>query len=402
MPLYSYKVRDSKGRIIEDVAQAANKKEAATMLKSDNFQILTLKKLDSKSSFLQGRISTSEKAAFCRFIATMLRAGLPLPEAIDIIRQETSNKKLKKILFDMAFNLKKGNTMYSVLSKYDSEFDSVFLTIVKAGEESGNLDQAFDYLSKQLLTSYELSQKVKGSLMYPIIIVAAMLVNAVLMMTFVLPKLSGVFTQLNVDLPRSTELLLNLGNFMGENVFLVLAVFSAFMFAFFLLFYFQRTRVVLTNLFLQMPIVNKVARQIDVARFSRTLSTLLKSGVSITAALEVAADVLRLPNLKSTAYDLSKGVQRGESISDLLSVKKNAFPIVMVQTVRAGEKTGSLEIVLEEMATFYESEIDYALKRATSLLEPILLLFIGVGVGAMAVMMITPIYSVVGGLEGQF
>lgn len=403
MPLYAYKAQDKKKKIVEDVMQASSQKEAASMLRSDNLKILTIKKLDAKmGSLLSGNIGTSEKATFCRFMATMLRAGLPLPEAIDIIRQETQNKKLKNILFDISFNIKKGSSLNFILSKHKDEFDTVFLTILKAGEESGTLDKTFDYLSKQLLASYELSQKVKGSLMYPAVIVAAMAVNAIIMLTFVLPKLSSVFLQLNIDLPLTTKILLDFGKFLGENTIAVVVTGLFFGLLSFLIFYIKRTRRIVFDLLVRLPVVRRIAKQIDVARFARTLSTLLKSGVPITVALEVSTDVLQQSSLKKVAADLSSGVQKGESLSDLLATKKSAFPVVMVQTIRAGEKTGSLEVVLEEMASFYESEIDYSLKRATALLEPVLLLVIGIGVGAMAVMMITPIYSVVGGLEGSF
>src|SRR3990170_6985066 len=148
MALYKYKVKDKEGKIFEDVVQANDKKEAVAFLKSEDFQVLTIKGLGKKGGNLFGfGISVSDKAAFCRFLATMLRSGLPLPEAVDIIRQEAKNKKLQEILFDISFEVRRGGTLSSVLTKYKSDFDPVFLTIVKAGEESGTLDKSFDYLA---------------------------------------------------------------------------------------------------------------------------------------------------------------------------------------------------------------------------------------------------------------
>ena len=141
--------------------------------------------------------------------------------------------------------------------------------------------------------------------------------------------------------------------------------------------------------------------QLDTARFARTLSTLLKSGVPIMVALEVSSDVLKQPHLQKMAKTFSEGVSKGQSLSDILVKTKRSFPITMIQTIRAGEKTGSLEVVLEELAAFYEMEVDYGLKRATALLEPLLMLVIGIAVGGMVVLLITPIYSIVGGLEGN-
>jgi type IV pilus assembly protein PilC len=401
MPLYKFKAKDKKDKTIEDVVQAASKKEVVSLLKSENYKVLTIKSLEGKyKGIFLGGISVSEKAALCRFLATMLRAGLPLPDAIDIIRQETQSKKLEQVLFDTAFHIRKGDTLSSVFSKYKDDFDSVFLTMVKAGEESGTLEKSFDYLSKQLLTSYELSQKVKSSMMYPMVILAAMVANAFIMLGFVLPKMSDVFLSLNVEIPTVTRYVLNFGQSVGENLALTFGLFFFFIFVVIMLFLIKKSRTAIFSFFVKLPVISKVMIQLDSARFARTLSTLLKSGVPIMVGLDVSSDVLKQPKLKSQAKSFSEGVSKGESLSDILSKKKVGFPTTMTQTIQAGEKTGSLEVVLEELASFYEMEVDYSLKRATALLEPLLMLIIGVAVGAMVILLITPIYSIVGGLEG--
>src|SRR3990172_3233548 len=401
MLLYKYKAKDKEGKIIEDVVQAVNKKEAVAFLKSDDYQVLTIKNLSKGGGFVifGGGISVSEKAAFCRFMATMLRAGLPLPEAIDIIRQETRNKKLQEVLFDISFHIRKGAQISSVLAGYKSEFDPVFLTMIKAVEESGTLEKSFDYLAKQLLASYELSQKVKSSMMYPMVIIGAMIANAGVMLGFVLPKMSEVFLSLNVELPTVTRFVLNFGKAVGQNMAITFGAFFAVIFIVIMLFLIRSTRTLIFSFFVKLPVISKVMDQLDTARYARTFSTLLKSGVPIMVALDVSSDVLRQPGLKRQAKELSSGVAKGMSLSEILTKQKRSFPVTMIQTIRAGEKTGSLEIVLDELAAFYEMEVDYSLKRATALLEPLLMLIIGVAVGAMVIILITPIYSIVGGLE---
>lgn len=402
MPLFAYKAKDKTGKILEDVIQASNKVEASSIVKSNELQLLTLKSVDNKlSKSIGGKISVSDKASFCRFMATMLRAGMPLPEAIDIIRQETKNEKLRKILFDVSFQVRKGTSLSAVLSKHEKEFGVVFLTMIKAGEESGTLEKSFDHLSRQLLSAYELSQKVKGSMMYPIVILGAMVANAVVMMVFVLPKLSDVFLSLNVELPTVTRFVLGFGSSISANLTLTLVAFFMVILAVFLLFYFRTTRNLIMAFFVKLPVIKGIAREIDVARFARTLATLLRSGVPITEALDVSSDVIAQKKMRKEAKTFSLGVSEGESLSEILDRGKNIFPVTMVQTIKAGEKTGSLETVLDEMASFYEMEIDYSLKRATALLEPLLMLVIGIAVGAMVIIMITPIYSIVGGLEGN-
>lgn len=401
--LFKYKAKDKSGEIIEDVIQASNKKEAAAALQADELQVLTLNDFKDKGGgIFGGTISVSDKAAFCRFMATMLRAGMPLPEAIDIIRQESQSKKLRQVLFDISFHVRKGETLSTILSKYKEDFDPVFLTMIKAGEESGTLEKTFDYLAKQMLASYELSQKVKSSMMYPMIIIIAMMANAVIMLGFVLPKMSDVFLSLNVKIPPATMFLLKAGKTIGGNLALSIGVLFAIIFLVIILFLVKKSREFIVNYLVKLPVISTVMDELDTARFARTLSTLLKSGVPIMVALDVSSDVLKQPKLKKQAEEFSKGVSKGQSLADILKKGKTSFPVTVTQTIRAGEKTGSLELVLEELASFYEMEVDYSLKRATSLLEPLLMLIIGLAVGAMVILMITPIYSIVGGLEGGF
>lgn len=399
MALYKYKAKQKDGKVVEEVVQAGSKKEAVSFLKSEEFQVLTIKGLEARGLRIGGGISVSEKAAFCRFMSTMLRAGISLPEAIDIIRQETQSEKLKEVLLDISFHIRKGQALSTILANYKSEFDAVFLTMIKAGEESGTLEKSFEYLSKQLLASYELSQKVKSSMMYPAVIIAAMIANAFIMLGFVLPKMSEVFLSLNVELPPVTRFVLNSGKTIGDNLALTFGGLFSVIFLVITLFLIKSTRTIIFSYIVKLPVISKVMDQLDTARFARTLSTLLKSGVPIMVALDVASDVLKQPHLKKQAKEFSGDVAKGEALSEILTKNKRSFPATMTQTIRAGEKSGSLEIVLEELAAFYEMEVDYGLKRATALLEPLLMLFIGVAVGAMVVIMITPIYSIVGGLQ---
>lgn len=398
--LFTYKAKNKTGKIIEDVVQASDKKEVLSFLRSEQMSPLFIKELAQKKEIFAKGVSISEKAAFCRFMATMLKAGLPLPEAIDILRQEAQSKKMKQILFDVSFSIRKGGTLSAVMSKYKEEFDAVFLTMIKAGEESGTLEESFAYLAKQLLASYELSQKVKSSMMYPSVIILAMIASAIIMVAFVLPQMSQVFLTLNVELPAVTKFVLNTGKTIGENLAFTLGLFFLVIFTVVMLFIVRSTRQFLVSYIVKLPVINKVMDQLDTARFARTLSTLLKSGVPIMVALDVSSDVLKQPHLKKQAKDFSAGVAKGKSLAEILVSQKKSFPATMIQTIRAGEKTGSLEIVLDELASFYELEVDYSLKRATALIEPILMLLIGIAVGAMVILMITPIYSIVGGLEG--
>ncbi len=400
MKVFHYKAENEKGEIVDDAIQAATKSEAIAAIKANNLKLLTISSSDGlgKSIFHRG-ISVTDKSSFCRFMATMLRSGMSLTEAVEIIRSETKNARLKKILGEISFETQKGKSLSSVISRYEDDFGPVFLTLVKVGEESGTLEKSFDYLAKQLSQSHELTQKVKGSMMYPAVIVVAMIGNGLLMMLFVLPRISDVFLKLEVPLPFYTKWLLLMGNFFGENVALVLVAVVLIAVLIFVLLTLSKTRNAIMSRVSKLPVIRGITEQVDIARFASTLSTLLKSGVSIVEALDVSAQTLSQDKVRKQAEKFSEEISRGESLSSVLIKDRGIFPPIVVQTIRAGEQSGSLELVLAEMAEFYEKEVDYSLKRFTSLLEPVLMLAIGVVVGVMVIMMITPIYSIIGGLQ---
>jgi type IV pilus assembly protein PilC len=399
MPLFTYKATDEAGKIFEDTIQAGSKDNAVTTLQSQGVKVLTIKKVGGLSSFVIGGISTSDKANFCRFMSTMLRSGMSVPDAVEIIRQESKNQKLQNVLADLSYQTKKGRSISSVLEQHPDDFDRVFLTMVKVGEESGTLEKTFEYLATQLTSSHELSQKVKGSMMYPAVIVVAMVGNGLLMAIFVLPRLAGAFLKLDVPLPSYTRILLTLGDFFGKYPLFVIGGTIVAGLTFFSMFIIKPTRILMIRVISRAPVVRNVIKNIDVARFSRTLSTLLRSGVPIIDSLDVSAESVTSPKIKAETKRFSPLVAKGQSLSDIMAREKTVFPSIMVQTIRAGEKSGSLEQVLGEVADFYEKEVEFSLKNLTSLIEPVLMLVIGVVVGIMVIIMIAPIYSIIGGLQ---
>lgn len=400
MALFEYKAVRKNGDIITDSIQAASREAAAQAIAVDGLEALTIKEVKKTIKIIpQKSISSADKANLCRFMATMLRSGISIPEAVDIIRQESDNKRLKEILADVAARTRRGESLHSIFSQYKDAFDLIFLTIVKVGEESGNLEKSFDYLARQLYASHELTQKIKGALMYPSVILAAMSGIGMLLMVGVLPKISQVFSKMQISIPPTTRIILGFGSFVGTHTPLVIGSFLGVALLLGLAAKVRTSREVLSGFVVRLPMVKKMVKQIDVARFARTLATLLKSGVPIITALNVSAEGLTQKSMKELAKKFSDEVGKGSSLSEVLSRNKGVFPVIMTQTVKAGEKSGTLEKILEEMADFYEKETEQNLKRMVDLLEPILILVIGIAVGGMVIMMIAPIYSIVGGLQ---
>ena len=402
MPIYKYKVSDAGGKVVVSSGNAKSKEELASTLTADGFKVLSIKKAQSVSfSPFSKKISLLEKANFFRFLSTMLRAGLSISEGFEVIKKETQGERMKKILSELSYETRRGGSMTATLSKHKDDFDPVIMAIVKVGEESGTLDKSFEYLSQQLSASYELNQKVKGSLVYPAVIIAAMVVVGLYMLIGVLPKVAGAFSKLKMDMPLSSEIVMNVGVFVGDHVPLVLGtvigagILTAIALAL------EPVRKGIFSLLARIKTVRRVLDQIDMARYSRTLSTLTKRGVSIVQSLEISADTLQQTKMKNAAQSFAGEVTKGKLLSQALMEHKGVFPPILIQTVQAGEKTGMLDQVLAEMAEFYENEVERSIKKMTTLLEPVLILGIGVVVGAMVITMIAPIYNVIGGLQSS-
>jgi len=400
MQTFRYKAIQSNGKIIEQSIQARSRDEIVATLRSKKNKIIFVKKESNTSSLVGNKISTIEKANFCRYMAVMLKAGLSISESIDIISSETENKKMKLILQALSFKLQEGGEVSMILAKYPEVFDPIFLALVKAGEQSGSLEKTFEYLSDQLYAVHRLNKKIQGAMMYPAVIISAMFGVGFLMMTFVLPRLSQTFLKMKIPLPLPTKILLETGKFIGDHVLLVFLILGLFIGLIAFLFSYHKTRQFLVSRISNLPIIKNLFRQIDLARFTRTLATLLQSGVSIVSALQIASKTLSQFDMQRVAAQFEKGVSEGKTIADVLSTNKKTFPSLMVQTIKTGEKTGTLDSVLMDLSDYYEAELEEKLKEFTTILEPIIMLVIGVAVGAMVIMIIAPIYSVMGQIQG--
>jgi type IV pilus assembly protein PilC len=402
MKLFSYRVLLPNGKRVEQSYQANSKKEVSLMIRAKGWRILSIKEIKQGPTLFRSGVSTLDKANFCRYLSVMIKSGLAIAEAVQIISSEAESKRMKEILTDLTFDLEHGETISSSLRRHEDVFDKTFLALVSAGEESGSLEKTFAYLADQQYAVHRLNKKISGAMMYPAVILVAMFGVGILMVTFVLPRLGQVFLKMKIPLPTPTRLLLEFGNFMGENTWQVFTALVVLIVAVITLFKYHATRRKLMSWVANAPLVHKLFEKIDLARFSRTLATLLQSGVPITDSLKISSDVFTQRKMQEIAKKFPEEVSQGRSIAEMLTTgKKKTFPALMVQTIKTGEKTGSLSENLFELADFYEAELEDALKEFTTILEPVIMLVIGVGVGTMVVMIIAPIYSVLGNLQGS-
>ncbi len=402
MPEFEYKARDPEGKIVTDIITDSNSEEAAHNLQSQHLQVITLRAKSSASTNLRqfrGKVSVIEKANFCRYLSTMINAGLPLTEAINAIARDTKKGTLKHILIDIEYRLQQGESIADTLSRYPHVFDPIFITIVRAGERSGTLQKSFQYLEDQLISSHNLSQNVKGALIYPAVIVSTMFGVGVILIVFVVPQIAKVFLSSKLPIPRLTTMILEIGLAINQHLILVGGVILALIITTFGIIQTNKGKQMLMHILAQLPIVNKLFSQLDLARFSRTLSTLMQTGVPITEALSVATMTFSQPKFLPLGVALQAEIKKGESISSILRNHDKVIPEMMISMVSTGEKTGTTDKILHELALFYEKELGNEIKNFTAILEPVIMLLIGICVGGMVLSIIAPIYSLVSTLQ---
>lgn len=401
MTVYEYKGRADDGKVKSGSMTVGSRDDVAEVLKARGLMILEIKEEKKQMEiFVSKKISIMEKIAFCRYLSTMIGSGLSLSMSIEILQEESEKGAMEKLLSDVSIALEKGENLSVVLSRHPEHFDDIFVTVVRAGEKSGTLGKSFSYLQEQLESSYKLQEEIKQAMIYPGVIVSAMGGIGLLMFTFVIPKVGQMFLRMKMELPLFTEILLKSSVYASEHSSLVFLSLGVFFFGLFLFFRSEWGRKGFKKFLARMPFLKRLVKQTDLARFTRTLATLLRSGVPIVDSLMVSSKALSLVDAEKMGKSLSGGVSKGESLSKVLK-KVDFFPTLMTRMVSAGEAAGELDKMLLDLSIFYKDEVENSLKKFLKLLEPVLMVIIGVGVGIMVLAVISPIYQLVGGLNVQ-
>lgn len=345
-----------------------------------------------------GQIKLETKALFAKHLAIMQKAGLTLIESLEIIL-ESATGKFKHVLTGVLKSIESGNTLSSSFSRYPKVFNSVFISSIYAGESSGTLDQSLENLAVQLEKERELHLKIKGAMLYPSVVLSAAFILGSVLSFLVLPKIIPLFEGLNMKLPFTTRLLISFSHFMERNgtfVFVGLILFLVFMF------WLVKQKFVkpFTHLlFLKIPIVKNIVKNANLARFSRTLGMLLKSGLSIDSALQVTRDTMTNYYYAKSLSDVSIRVSKGVKLSENLEQYNNLYPKMVSKMILVGEESGRLDETLLYLSDYYDLEVDNSAKTLSTAIEPILLIIIGLVVGFLALSIITPIYSITGNIR---
>lgn len=399
--LFTYKAKTKTGEIIEGSQEATDRFAVSRDLRSKGNIPISINQasggalsIDALIEKIFGGVKLSELIIFTRNLSGMLKAGLPLARALSVVEKQTKNNVFKKILSDLQNEINSGGTFSSGLSKYPKVFSKLFVSMVRAGEESGNLSNALLEVGMNLNKSYTLTKKVKGAMIYPGVILGAMVIIGILLFAFVVPTLAKTFVELGVKLPATTRFIIGFGNFFSN--YLIFALLSVFAIGFggYMLFKAKFMQKYIDFVVIRIPVIGNIAKEVNTARTARTLSSLLLSGVSITRAIEITEDVVQNSYYKKILEEAKDKVEKGSPFSLAFTENTKLYPVMMSEMIQVGEETGKLSDMLLEIANFYEGEIEEKTKNLSTIIEPILMIFIGGGVGFFALSMITPLYSV--------
>lgn len=363
------------------------------MLKTANNSLLA-------TNFSFGQVSAMQKAFFAKNLSLMLKSGVDILEALKIVR-ELATGKLQFVVDDVIVSIDSGNSLSAALKKHPKVFSELFISTTLAGETSGNLVENLENLSNHLIKSSEVYAKIKGALVYPVIVILSAIFLGLLLSFMVLPKILPLFESMNIDLPLSTKILIYFTHFIQDyRGWLLAAIFGGSA----LLFWLSKrvlARPLTHLLLLKMPVIKKLVINSSLANFCSTLAMMLKSGLIIDEALLISREVVGNYYFKKAVSDVHRKTLQGVLLSESLSDHQDIFPKMIISMVNVGERSGNLESSLNNLAAYYEGEVDGATKNLSIVIEPILLLFIGLVVGFLAVSIITPIYKLTGNVSGR-
>lgn len=404
MAKFRYTGTTKDGHPVTEVVEA-NDKYAVYDIARTNGHVVSSVEMQGKFSFFShfniekinsslSRVSSDELVTLTRNLSSMIKAGLPLTRGLSVIERQTRNPKLKEIMVSICEDINKGKQLNEALAQFPKVFSDLYVAMVRAGEEGGQLTGALQNLSVQMERNLILKKKVRGAMIYPSIVVSVMVIIGVLMMMFVVPTLTETFTKMSVELPATTRVLIAVSDAMSNHSVLILAGFVAFIVGFTAS---LRTAVGkrIFHLFItRIPVIGIIVKEVNSARTARTLSSLFKAGVDVIGAIKITEDVLQNVHYKAILREAAVRVEKGTALSEIFIEKINFYPVLVGEMIAVGEETGQIALMLEEMAGFYENEIDQKTKDLSTIIEPILMVVIGGAVGFFALAMIAPIYSI--------
>ncbi len=396
MPVYVWVAETKRGRKLKGEIDAANETIALNQLKKRNFKVRKLKPkpkdLLASISFLQPKVTNKDIVIFTRQFSTMIDAGLPLVQGLTILAEQSENPTFKIILKEITKDVEGGSTLAEAMKKHPKVFDALFVNLVAAGEVGGILDTILRRLATFIEKAEKLKSQVKGALTYPAVVVGIAIIVIAVILVFVIPVFEDMFKSFGSALPAPTQFVVDMSRFLKGNIHWVILALGAAVYGVKRYRNTNSGRKQTDTLLLKLPIFGDLLKKTAVARFTRTLGTMIASGVPILDALDIVARTAGNVVIEEIIYEVRASIAEGQTIAEPLS-ENDIFPGMVIQMISVGEATGALDSMLEKIADFYDEEVDAAVAALTSMLEPMLMLFLGGAIGGLVIAMYLPIFG---------
>jgi type IV pilus assembly protein PilC len=396
MPIFKYKAIDKDNKNVEGLIETTNDSVAAEILQEKEFTVISIteKAVKKQLGFMKAlnRVKQKDLVIFSRQFAVMVSANVVLVQALRILVDQTENLTLKMVVSEIADEVDAGSRLSDSLSKRPKIFSDFYINVIKSGETSGKLDEVLNYLADEMEKDYDMMSKIKGAMIYPAFVLFGLGVVGVMMMVFVVPKLTSILTETGGELPFATKLLIGTSEFMAKYWWLLIIIILAIFFGVRAYLKTETGKKQFDYIILKLPVFGKLLQRIYLVRLTRSMNTLIVGGVTITKSLKIVADVVENETYKYLIKETLKAVEDGESISSVF-ITSNEIPKMVSQMMSIGERTGKLDIILERITDFYSREVKNIIDNLMSLMEPIIMVIMGIAVGIMVAAIILPMYN---------
>ena len=404
MPKFNWEAKSKAGSVQKGVMEASSTATVEAQLKRYGFTGITIKEEKTRRElkipgFGAKKVVTKDLVVFTRQFATMIDSGLPLVQCLDILASQQENKTFKDVLYKVKEDVESGSTFADALAKHPKAFDELYVNLVAAGEVGGILDTILNRLAAYIEKAMKLKKRVKGAMVYPATIMAVAVIVVGVILVFVIPTFAKMFADFGSELPAPTKIVIAFSNFITRYILLIIGAFIAINIGIRKYYGTEKGRKLIDRLALNIPIVGPLIRKVSVAKFTRTLGTMISSGVPIMDGLEIVAKTAGNKIVEEAIFKVRQAISEGKTIAEPLAAS-GVFPPMVVQMISVGEATGAMDAMLNKIADFYDDEVDDAVGALTSMMEPLLMVFLGTTVGGLVVAMYLPIFKLAGAVGG--
>ena len=402
MSKYFFTAKSQKGENYSDYREAKDEQDLARILRQEGYILISTVEEGSKKKrdlkfwrgfFSFGGVSLKDKMMLTRNLRVMISAGISIPRTLKTLAEQSESKRLKKALIEISETIVKGENFSDSLAAYPGIFSQLFCSMIKVGEESGTLEKNLDILAKQMEREHALRSKITEAMMYPSVIVLAMIGIGALMLVMVVPKLAKTFEELEAELPITTKIVIGLGTFLAEKWYVAIFLLVIFLLLIKVFLKTRKGKIILDTALLKLPVISAIVKKTNAAHTVRTLSSLISAGVPLIRSLEIVSETLGNSFYKTAIITSLEKVKKGEKLSAALGLYGHLYPLTVIQMIEVGEETGETSSILEKLGEFFEEEVSQATKNLAAVIEPVLMLVIGGAVGFFAISMVQPMYS---------